>query len=754
MGRIVCRVVACVPPWTVDPSCTTAVAVDNATAEQNEPCWTPAPPMPPCTSAATNCQVVGLAPSGDGCRVRRGHLLRQAVRLRGLPRRRRRLGPRARCPDRRRGPVPHRGLLPGGVPTAASSTTAAPRSSAPWAGRPSNAPVVGMAATPSGQGLLARRRPTAASSTTATRRSSAPWAGRHSTLPVVGMAATPSGQGYWLVAADGGIFAYGDAAVPRLHGRAAPQRPVVGMAATPSGQGYWLVAADGGIFAYGDAVFDGSTGAIHLNRPVVGMAAVRRRRRLLAGGSGRRHLRLRRLRRSSGRRHDGTKKGAPMTALLTLAAAAVAVVAAARSTWSPCGVSMLATITPLAERARGHRYRSHGDLVRGGRASVGGARSASSWRRWPSAVRAAGPSTVVAVAAVACAAALVAAAADARLGRLPPARPPPSGQRALARPVPSLGLRGRVRLADRRRARHLHQDGGGLPDDRPGRADRRPVGRPLVGALFGLVRGLAVLLGRGITTAPSPSPRSTGASPMPGPSCSASWSRPRRRQPCSAAWLLSPWAVVAVVALGALGALVRLRRRRAWPPPRCGPTPCGPTPCGPDESHYARAHRPRHRRIRRTAPTHPPPAGRRGRDAGHPGQGPHRAPPSPRCDACARPASLFAVTSGRPPRGMEMLVEPLAPRHAHRRLQRWPDGGPRHERRSSSTSCPSTSWSRSPTSWRPSSSTCGSTAAPTGTCRDPKGPHVDREAWTVKFAPKVMRRLRRAHRRRGQARRA
>ncbi len=46
LGRIVCRVVACVPPWQVDPSCTTAVAVDNATAEQNEPCWTPAPPVP------------------------------------------------------------------------------------------------------------------------------------------------------------------------------------------------------------------------------------------------------------------------------------------------------------------------------------------------------------------------------------------------------------------------------------------------------------------------------------------------------------------------------------------------------------------------------------------------------------------------------------------------------------------------------------------------------------------------------------
>ena len=29
--------------------------------------------------------------------------------------------------------------------------------------------------------------------------------------PIVGMAATPTGEGYWLVAADGGIFTFGDA---------------------------------------------------------------------------------------------------------------------------------------------------------------------------------------------------------------------------------------------------------------------------------------------------------------------------------------------------------------------------------------------------------------------------------------------------------------------------------------------------------------------------------------------------------------
>lgn len=35
----------------------------------------------------------------------------------------------------------------------------------------------------------------------------------------------------------------------------------------------------------------------------------------------------------------------------------VAAAAAVRGTWSPCGLSMLSTVTPLAEAGRGHRYR-------------------------------------------------------------------------------------------------------------------------------------------------------------------------------------------------------------------------------------------------------------------------------------------------------------------------------------------------------------------------------------------------------------
>jgi len=42
---------------------------------------------------------------------------------------------------------------------------------------------------------------------------------------------------------------------------------------------------------------------------------------------------------------------------MVLAAGLVcAVFAAARSTWSPCGLSMLSTITPFGEKGRGHRY--------------------------------------------------------------------------------------------------------------------------------------------------------------------------------------------------------------------------------------------------------------------------------------------------------------------------------------------------------------------------------------------------------------
>ena len=89
---------------------------------------------------------------------------------------------------------------------------------------------------------------------------------------MVGMAPTPDGKGYWLDAADGGIFTFGDARFWGSTGSLHLNKPVVGMAPTHDGGGYWLVASDGGIFAFGDAAFEGSMGSHHLNEPIVGMA--------------------------------------------------------------------------------------------------------------------------------------------------------------------------------------------------------------------------------------------------------------------------------------------------------------------------------------------------------------------------------------------------------------------------------------------------------------------------------------------------
>jgi hypothetical protein len=65
--------------------------------------------------------------------------------------------------------------------------------------------------------------------------------------PVVGMAATPDGGGYWLAAADGGVFSFGDARFFGSYGAGLPAvgptyMRFVGMAATPDGGGYWLAA--------------------------------------------------------------------------------------------------------------------------------------------------------------------------------------------------------------------------------------------------------------------------------------------------------------------------------------------------------------------------------------------------------------------------------------------------------------------------------------------------------------------------------
>ena len=176
-----------------------------------------------------------------------------------------------------------------------------------------NAPVVGMASTPSGGYWLVGSDGGVFSYDGAgffgSLGASPPAA------PIVGMAATPDGGGYYLVGSDGSVYPFGDAHVTRLHGWHTSERsggrhrryprqpgllhgrpataacspsgtptsrdqmggkplnkPVVGLAVDDATGGYWLVASDGGVFGF-SAPFLGSTGSMHLNAPVVAMTA-------------------------------------------------------------------------------------------------------------------------------------------------------------------------------------------------------------------------------------------------------------------------------------------------------------------------------------------------------------------------------------------------------------------------------------------------------------------------------------------------
>ena len=89
--------------------------------------------------------------------------------------------------------------------------------------------------------------------------------------PEVQAAAAPL-VGYRMAASNGASYTFTGAGVTAT-GAMALHRPVVGMASTPDGGGYWLVASDGGIFAFGDARFWGSEGGAAIPAPIVGAAS-------------------------------------------------------------------------------------------------------------------------------------------------------------------------------------------------------------------------------------------------------------------------------------------------------------------------------------------------------------------------------------------------------------------------------------------------------------------------------------------------
>jgi hypothetical protein len=187
-----------------------------------------------------------------------------------------------------------------------------------------------------------------------------------------------------------------------------------------------------------------------------------------------------------------------VTALLIVLASVVAVAAAIRSTWSPCGLSMLSTITPMGEQTRRYRWGASAAWFIAG-AALGGATLAFGAAALAAGVAALDVSANALVGAAAVLAAIT-VASDLQLGgfRLP------SHQRQVDETwlgqfrswvyAGGFGWQIGVGLATyvTTSAVYLMIALAALTAS--------PFVAFAVVTAFGLVRGLAVLLGRGLTT--------------------------------------------------------------------------------------------------------------------------------------------------------------------------------------------------------------------------------------------------------------
>ena len=262
-----------------------------------------------------------------------------------------------------------------------------------------------------------------------------------------------------------------------------------------------------------------------------------------------------------------------MTTLLGVLAAVVAVGAAVRSTWSPCGLSMLSTLTPLGEAGRGRRWGPTatwfviGAVVGGltlGLAMAGLAAVVAALHLSPTAAGAAG--------LVAC---LVAAASDGRLGGFSlPVHHRQVNERWLD------GYRAWVYGAG-----FGWQIGAGLTTYITTAAvyltmvlaglSGNPAAALAVGVLFGTVRGLAVLLGRPLTSTGALQTFHRRFAGLEKPVAVAVVGLETVAGMVLAAALWAPgWAAgaaVGVVAIGSAAAVSRYRRPLRVPAPRPDP---------------------------------------------------------------------------------------------------------------------------------------------------------------------------------------
>ena len=183
---------------------------------------------------------------------------------------------------------------------------------------------------------------------------------------------------------------------------------------------------------------------------------------------------------------------------ISAVAIVVALVGGIRSTWSPCGVSMLSTITPLAEQGRGHRWWASATWYLAG-SLAGGATLGAVLALVAAGARALAPSATTTTVVIAAGLTLLAAAAEAGVVALP-VHHRQVNERWLDAYRPWVYATGFGWQIGTGVATYIKTSAVYLLI-----ALAALSGNPLValgaGVLFGLVRGMAVYASRGITSA-------------------------------------------------------------------------------------------------------------------------------------------------------------------------------------------------------------------------------------------------------------
>ena len=85
---------------------------------------------------------------------------------------------------------------------------------------------------------------------------------------------TLDGDGYWILTADGSIYAYGDAPYLGAASTAGGTDPATAVFTPADYGGYWIVTAGGAVSSFGTAPDEGDMSGTHLNGSIVAAAGI------------------------------------------------------------------------------------------------------------------------------------------------------------------------------------------------------------------------------------------------------------------------------------------------------------------------------------------------------------------------------------------------------------------------------------------------------------------------------------------------